>query len=73
MPLPSAMQENLHAYEEQRMVRLPLDDGNVTCVTCHNPHERGLLKGAAGVGADEENRLRLTTINEQCTPCHGTH
>ena len=64
---------NLHAYEEKRQVRLPLDDGSITCVTCHNPHERGLLKGVAGVGADEENRLRLATYNEQCTPCHEKH
>lgn len=72
-PLPQTMRLNLRDYEELRMVRLPLDDGAVTCVTCHNPHERGLLKGPAGIGADEDKRLRLTTYNEQCTPCHGRH
>ncbi len=72
-PMPHQMRQNLKAYEELRMVRLPLDDGNVTCVTCHNPHERGLLKGPGGIGADEDKRLRLTTYNEQCTPCHGRH
>ncbi|HWR98259.1 MAG TPA: hypothetical protein VN317_07520 [Candidatus Methanoperedens sp.] len=72
-PLSKKMRDNLAAYEEQRLVRLPLDDGNVTCVTCHNPHERGLLKGAAGIGADEAKKMRLTTFNEQCTPCHGRH
>jgi hypothetical protein len=72
-PLPQKMLQNLTAYEELRKVRLPLDDGNVTCVTCHNPHERGLLKGAAGIGADEVKKMRLTTFNEQCTPCHGRH
>jgi hypothetical protein len=72
--LPPSMRENLRRFEERRIVRLPLDeDETVTCVTCHNPHERGLLKGAAGVGADEEHRLRLTTTNEICTPCHGRH
>lgn len=71
--LPRAMRQNLTAYEELRQVRLPLDDGNVTCATCHNPHERGLLKGAAGIGADEVKKMRLTTMNEQCTPCHGRH
>jgi hypothetical protein len=69
-----AMLDNLHKYEERRMVKLPLEEEDrVTCVTCHNPHERGLLKGPAGVGADEEKRLRLTTTNEVCTPCHGRH
>jgi hypothetical protein len=72
-PLPQQMRESLAAYEELRMVRLPLDDGSVTCATCHNPHERGLLKGAAGIGADEVKKMRLTTFNEQCTPCHGRH
>jgi hypothetical protein len=71
-PLSNEMRTTLRAYEERRLVRLPLEDeANVTCVTCHNPHERGLLKGAAGIGADEIKRLRLTTTSEQCTPCHG--
>ena len=70
-PLSKVMRENLREYEERRKVRLPLEEeSRVTCVTCHNPHERGLLKGAAGIGADEDKRLRLTTYNEQCTPCH---
>jgi len=72
--LPRAMRDNLLEYEEQRKVRLPLEeDERVTCSTCHNPHERGLLKGPGGIGADEDKRLRLTTFNEQCTPCHGRH
>lgn len=71
-PLGKTMLLRLRKYEERRMVRLPLEDEDrLTCVTCHNPHERGLLKGAAGIGADEANRLRLTTYSEQCTPCHG--
>jgi hypothetical protein len=70
--LPREMRDNLGEYEERRKVRLPLEeDDHVTCITCHNPHERGLLKGAGGIGADENKRLRLTTFNEQCTPCHG--
>jgi hypothetical protein len=74
LPMPPAMLGTLREYEERRQVRLPLDEERrVVCTTCHNPHERGLLKGPAGVGADEKVRLRLTTYNEQCTPCHGRH
>ncbi len=73
-PMNKTMRATLRDYEERRMVRLPLEEGNrVTCVSCHNPHERGLLKGPAGIGADEENRLRLASFNEQCIPCHGRH
>ena len=68
------MLENLKAYEEERLVVLPLAGGTgVTCITCHNPHERGILSGPAGIGADEDHRLRLATFNEICTPCHGRH
>jgi hypothetical protein len=70
--VPEEMIKNLHDYEAERLVTLPLEANNtITCVTCHNPHERGVLRGPAGVGADEEKRLRLATYNEICTPCHG--
>ncbi len=72
--LKSGMAENLDSFAKRRDVLLPLDfDRSITCVTCHNPHEKGLVKGPAAVGADERARLRLTTFNEICTPCHGRH
>ncbi len=50
---------------------LPLDPktGKITCPTCHNPHERGLLQGKAGVGADGERRLRQAGV-PICLMCH---
>jgi predicted CXXCH cytochrome family protein len=69
-----AMEADMKAYEKRREVRLPLDtDGRITCATCHNPHERGLLTGPDSIGADEKHRIRLTSFNEICTPCHGRH
>jgi uncharacterized Zn finger protein (UPF0148 family) len=42
--------------------------GKVYCATCHNPHERGLLKNsAAAKGADADKRLRMKDL---CTNCH---
>lgn len=50
---------------------LPLDQksGKVTCYTCHNPHERGVLVGKANWGADSSLRLR-TEVADICQFCH---
>jgi len=51
-------------------VILPLDPrtGQVFCGTCHNPHEKGIIKNvAANAGADSKNRLRMKGI---CHSCH---
>lgn len=50
---------------------LPLDrNGRVTCVTCHNPHEKGLIPdqraGARGAGAERRHRLQ----DNMCIKCH---
>jgi len=50
---------------------LPLDDdGKITCATCHNPHEKGVIPaGRPGEkGADEIHRQRLP--GNICTQCH---
>lgn len=49
---------------------MPLDpfNGKIYCATCHNPHERGVIKKISlGKGADEKNRLRSKRI------CHNCH
>ena len=38
------------------------------CATCHNPHERGVIRvAAAAKGADEQKRLRGRKL---CLLCH---
>jgi hypothetical protein len=53
---------------------LPLNyEGKVTCATCHNPHERGVLpqEKEASKGAGEKFRLRLPGLSgEICSACH---
>jgi hypothetical protein len=53
---------------------LPLNyEGQITCPTCHNPHERGVLPGekASAQGASEKFRLRLSGQDLQiCIACH---
>lgn len=56
--------------EEKNNITLPLDPvtGKVFCGTCHNPHEKGIIKiKAAAKGADEKKRLRMQKI---CRNCH---
>jgi hypothetical protein len=64
--------ENLNSYQELYKIRFPLtSDNKLTCATCHNPHDKGVLKGLAGVGAGEYMKLRGVSFEEACTPCHG--
>ncbi len=55
---------------------IPLDEtGRITCVSCHNPHEKGLLPGGnpRAVGADSKqaanHRLRIPQ-GSVCVACH---
>jgi hypothetical protein len=51
---------------------LPLDhEGKLTCATCHNPHERGVIPEAksGSMGAGEQYRHRLP--QKLCQSCHG--
>ncbi len=65
------------AHATRRTPRsIPLDEaGRITCVSCHNPHERGLLPGGnpRAVGADVKqatnHRLR-SPQGSVCVACH---
>ncbi len=69
-PTRDVVERMAQMQKEFKMV-LPLDqDGNVTCVTCHNPHEKGLIPdqraGAIGAGAPHRHRL----AGNLCIKCH---
>ncbi|MHB8764645.1 MAG: hypothetical protein ACYDA8_09985 [Deferrisomatales bacterium] len=69
-----AMAQKLRNYEARHRVRLPLDDqGRVVCTTCHNPHDKGVLRGQAALGAGEPKQWRIPAFAELCTPCHARH
>jgi hypothetical protein len=63
---------NMESSLEDGLIILPLDpqNGKITCVTCHNPHEKGVLLGPPSVGAD--TNLRLRNFNKPlCLYCHN--
>lgn len=66
--------KNMKETEKKFGIILPLNyDGKVTCPTCHNPHERGVIprNKASAKGASEKYRLRLSEVNLQiCVACH---
>ncbi len=64
------MLERMLSTTQQNNLDLPLEPGSgkIYCATCHNPHERGVIrKKSLAKGADEKNRLRSTKL---CLNCH---
>jgi predicted CXXCH cytochrome family protein len=66
---PTVSRQYMQEAEERFLVILPLvPRDRITCSTCHNPHEKGVIQHeAAAKGADARYRLRLPSI---CAACH---
>jgi hypothetical protein len=69
---PSAkMLSHMAAMEKRYAIILPLArNGKMTCITCHNPHQRGVIAEdkPSAKGADSKYRERLPDI--LCITCH---
>jgi len=52
-------------------VELPLYRNRITCATCHNPHEKGVIQiQEAAKGTENAFRLRLADSFQLCRGCH---
>ena len=61
----------IKSMEAQHGILLPLGEaGNVTCATCHNPHQKGVIpdRRLAARGAGQTRRHRLQ--QDMCIKCH---
>jgi hypothetical protein len=68
---PPAILEQMRKTQKELNIVLPLDNnGKITCVTCHNPHQKGLIpvESAGSTGAGAVHRHRLS--GNMCIRCH---
>lgn len=66
----NAIRTRLSMMTKKSDLEMPLEPGTgrVYCATCHNPHERGVIRKASlAKGADEKKRLRSKRL---CINCH---
>lgn len=62
---------NMDDAYDQFGVSLPLYNGVITCITCHDPHEQGVIEIDDVAGEDMFKRLRLGNRENTCVGCHG--
>jgi len=69
---PQEMLTAIEASEKKFGVILPLFKGELFCGTCHNPHDKGIIKREeASRGSEAEQRLRLDRSYDLCIACHS--
>lgn len=72
LKMPAKMKEALPAADgTEPLLHLGRYD-EIHCITCHNPHEKGVITARrCAAGAGEASLLRLPGRYELCVYCHG--
>lgn len=69
--MPDSMKEEFDAKTAKRGVYLPLPNSVISCTTCHNPHQEGIIKRKeAAAGSSKSSFLRISRGRKLCTTCH---
>jgi len=69
--MPDSMKEGFTRQSADRGVYLPLERNTISCATCHNPHQKGVvLRKETAAGAGEPYFLRIRRGRELCITCH---
>ena len=64
---------NLLDAESRIGAPLPLYEDRITCSTCHDPHQKGVLKSHTGIEVVSGNRgVRAKYREILCTGCHDS-
>jgi cytochrome c553 len=72
--VPPKMMAIKKEFEREHGIRLPLGPGNVvTCTSCHNPHQEGVVIGDSPfAGPQNSARLLVDSPWTLCQACHGS-
>ncbi len=61
----------MKTMETKHQVILPLDEkGQMTCVTCHNPHAKGVIDSTRPASKGAESKYRRRLPGNICIVCH---
>ena len=61
----------MQAMEKKFGIILPLDEnGQLTCITCHNPHGKGVIRAESPAARGAGSKYRQRLPGRLCIECH---
>jgi len=71
--IPLSMKQALDDLTTKQGVYLPLAGNTISCITCHNPHQKGVIKReTAKAGSGQSSFLRIKRGRDLCMTCHSS-